>query len=199
MWARTVVLFLAFMAVQPALSPAMRYTMDEEESRVTFNLRHLGILTVTGNFSDFSGTFHFDPAHIENSSVQLIIYSGSVKTGNQLRNRHLKSSEFFWADRYPEIRFQSERIENIEGNRFEIHGHLTIRNITKPVVFETEWREAPAGSAEAGHIHFETHTFISRNDFELGTSKGWLTPIMMITNETLEIRLDVTGVPETAP
>lgn len=191
-------LLAAFVALFPAGRPAFSagYTYGSGQSGVFFTLKHLGVVTVAGRFREFSGTFRFDPARIEESEVRLSIRAASLDTGNPVRDAHLRSPEFFWTEKYPEITFVSREFGDVRGNRFSVKGDLTIRGITMPVVFDTEMKSGEKEAAEGKPVRFYTQTFIRRKDFRLGTG-NWLDPIAYITDETLKISLEVTGVPET--
>ena len=185
---------LCFLGITFASLPlqAGEYVYDEAESRVSFALIHLGIITVRGRFQDFSGSFRFDPKEVRNSYVDIRIKTRSVESDSARRDKSLHSDKFFWSEKYPEIYFVSRQFKEMGGMNFDIEGELTIRGITQPVVFRTRFLSEPT-EAEAGRqLRFYAETDIKRKDFELGT-KG--DPVVFITNETLKITLEVEGHP----
>ncbi len=173
---------------------AAEYTYDHGKSRVGFTLRHLGILTVEGHFKTFSGSFSFDPQNPGASSVNILIQPASVDSGSPVRDNDLRSENFFAAEKYPEIRFESKKSTATSPGHYKIEGDLTIHGITRPVVFETELLTNPEELGDDAPVSFRSETFIKRKDFHLGTG-NWLDPILFITDETLKISLEVVGIP----
>ncbi len=181
--------------IPPTLSAEpLGYDYGHAESQITFTLKHLGLVTVEGKFSDFSGSFEFDRENIEDSGVNLLIQSGSLESGNKLRDNDLRSKNYFWTDKYPEINFLSSAFGSVQNNKFKIYGYLTIKNKTVPVTFDTELVTPHEEISKGKKIHFRAETYIHRKDFDLGTG-NWLNPIAAITGETLKISLDVVGTP----
>ena len=174
---------------------AEKYAFNAEKSSVAFTLKHLGITTMKGDFKAFEGHFRFDPAAIDNSWVKLEIQTASLKSNNAKRERDLKSKNFFWPEKYPAIHFISHEIQSVDGKKFNIHGDLTIRGVTNPVVFKTELRSPPEELKEGVPVNFTTWTYIKRSDYHLGTG-SFLDPLMFMTGERLKLSLEVVGLPE---
>ncbi len=176
---------------------AAEYTYNQDKSKVLFTLKHLNIVTVSGWFKKFEGSFDFDPAKIEGSSVRLRIECASLDSGNKMRDRELRGKNFFWAEKYPLITFTSEAFKDVQGTSFNIYGNLTIRGKTVPVIFKTDMLTPKENAAPGKPIRFKTETFIHRKDFQLGTGNIF-DPIMALTNEILRISLEVEGIPASA-
>lgn len=174
---------------------AGEYVYDQGQSRVSFALKHFRIITVKGRFEAFSGSFWFDPGVVEQSFVDIRIKTASVESGNRMRDRDLCSDKFFWAEKHPEIHFVSREFKETGGMNFDILGELTIRGITRTVVFKTVFISEPKDADAGRPLRFHAETYIKRKDFELGTGKGF-NPILFITDELLKISLEVTGRPE---
>ncbi len=141
------------------------WTIDPAHSIAEFAVKHLVITTVKGRFRDLEGTLEIDEAQPENSSVSASIVVASIDTGVADRDAHLRSDDFFNADRYPQITFRSTRVERVDDRNFRAHGDLTIREVTKPVVLDTEFEgevDDPWGHRRAA---FTATTQISRNQF----------------------------------
>ena len=195
--AKAALLFLlAFFAAEffPVPAPAAEYVYDQAKSRVGFTLRNLGIVTVEGHFKTFSGSFSFDPQKVENSRVMIMIRAASVDSGSPLRDEHLRSEKFFDAKNNPEIRFTGKKFEKVATKHFRTQGDLSIHGITKPAVFETELLNEPADITGKERIFFRAYTLIKRKDFHLGTG-NWMDPILLLTDETLKISLEIEGLP----
>lgn len=114
------------------------FTIDATHSQMQFKVRHLGVSTVIGRFSSFAGTFQLDPASGQASAANLSIDVASVSTGNERRDGHLKSADFFAADTFPKITFVSTAIQKVAGSKYRIAGNLTMRGVTKPVTLDAE-------------------------------------------------------------
>jgi len=161
------VAFRAAAPLQAAAPVAMStFTIDAAHSNVMFKVKHLGISTVTGRFGTFSGTFQMDPASGQTGSAAISIDVASVSTGNERRDGHLKSADFFAADSFPKITFTSTRITKASGTMHKVAGNLTMRGVTRPVVLDAELggpRKTPEGYLAAVNM---TGT-VKRKDFGL--------------------------------
>ena len=176
---------------------AGEYFYDGKQSQVSFSLKHLGIITVSGRFKTFSGSFQFDPGKIQDTTVNIHIGTASVDSRMKTRDKHLRSKKFFWSEKHPEIHFKSHAVKDIRGMKFKVYGNLTIRGITKPAIFETEFLSKENDARADRPIHFRAHTHIKRKDFKLGTG-DWFDPISTVTDETLRINLEIKGLPKTS-
>jgi polyisoprenoid-binding protein YceI len=117
--------------------PTGTWNVDPVHSRVGFAVKHMGIATVRGEFTEFEGTLevHEDLAH---ASAHGTVKIASVDTGDPGRDRHLRSPDFFDAARYPGLRFESTGIEALDDDEFRITGQLTIHGITNAIVLHAE-------------------------------------------------------------
>src|SRR5438128_1928855 len=87
--------------VLPAFAHATDYRVDPDHTKVTFKVRHLGLSWVPGIFEKFEGTFNFDPKNIAAAQAEAKIDTASINTGNEKRDGHLKSDDFFSAGKFP--------------------------------------------------------------------------------------------------
>lgn len=143
------------------------WTLDKSHSNVDFQVKHLVISTVRGHFRDFDATLHIDEDDPENSSVTATIDVASIETNEANRDAHLRSDDFFNAEAFPRITFQSTRVERLDGTDIRITGNLTIRDITRPVVLDADYQgriDDPWGNER---IAFSAQTEISRQDFNV--------------------------------
>ena len=123
----------------PGSAPeAVRMRIDKNHSTVSFKVPILaGMSTVTGKFTDFAIEFDYDDAAPNRSSVSAAIQVASIDTGIDGRDRHLRTADFFDVDEHPSMTFVSDRVE-IDGNRGQAYGTLTLRGTSRPVVLELE-------------------------------------------------------------
>ena len=172
---------------QPA--EVLKFTADKAHSNIGFRVRHLGIANVNGNFTDYEAMAELDPSDLSTLKAEATIQIGSISTGIERRDNHLRSDDFFNAEMYPTMKFVSKEVRNIEGESFELVGDLTIRDVTKEVVLEGEFLGAgeQMGTKKVG---FEVEGTISRFDYNLKwdqlTEAGGL-----VVAENVKITLDL--------
>jgi len=143
------------------------WTIDKTHSIAEFAVKHLVVTTVKGHFREFDGALNIDEANPENSSVSASIDVASIDTNAPDRDAHLRSDDFFNAEKFPKITFQSTRVELIDEGHAKVHGALTIRDVTREVVLDTEYEgqvDDPWGNRRAT---FTATTQISRKDFNV--------------------------------
>jgi len=141
------------------------WRIDPTHSIAEFAVKHLVVTTVKGRFRDLEGTLRIDEGQPENSSVEANIAVASMDTNVEDRDNHLRSDDFFNAEKYPKITFRSKRIERLDSTRFKLYGELTIRDVTKEVVLDGEYEgqvEDPWGNTRAA---FTATMQISRKEF----------------------------------
>src|SRR5713226_8076331 len=114
-------------------STNMSWQFDPFHTQVEFAAKHLGMMTVRGNFPELTATGHIDPDHPEASSVEITIQTASLRTHNPQRDNDLRSSNFLEVDKYPTITFKSTSIEPAGPDRYTMTGDLTIKGTTRPV------------------------------------------------------------------
>lgn len=144
---------------------ASEWKIDTGHSEVQFKVKHLGISNVTGTFKQFAGTMQAGGDDFNNARVQCTLEVNSLDTNNGKRDADLKSENFFNAETYPEIRFDGV-LQKKEDN-YELAGNLTVRDITKPVILQTEFTGTGKGRFNDTRAGFEASGKISRKDFGL--------------------------------
>jgi len=139
------------------------WKLDPVHTSVTFTARQLMVGKVRGRFTEVSGAIHIseDPAQ---SWVEVEIDPASVETGNEKRDAHLRSPDFFGVERYPAITFSST---NIEGSpaRFLVHGDLTVHGVNRPVTLDVESRGRASDRPGGRRAGFSATTVVHRDDF----------------------------------
>ncbi|CAM3356746.1 YceI family protein [Rhodothermus bifroesti] len=164
------VLFVAGLSLPfdtPQKSEVRSWSIDKSHSSVGFRVRHLGISYVNGVFTDYDATLQFDPADLSTLKTSATIRVASINTGIERRDNHLRSADFFDAERYPEIRFVSKAVRNLQGNRFQLVGDLTIKGVTKEVVLDVEFLGTAQGMQGEQRAAFTARGTIDRFDFGL--------------------------------
>lgn len=143
------------------------WQIDGGHSLAEFSVKHMMISTVKGRFRTLDGTLTLDEGNPSNSSVTATIDVASIDTNDATRDTHLRSDDFFNAERFPAITFTSTRVQRESDDEWKITGDLTIRDITRPVTLTTTFEGQvtdPWGKQRAG---FSAETSISRKQFDL--------------------------------
>lgn len=168
------------------------WQIDRAHSGIEFVVRHLMVSKVRGRFADFAGTIHVAEAP-EQSSVEVTIQAASIDTREPDRDAHLRSPDFFDAERFPVLTFRSTSLEPAGGERFRLHGDLTIRDVTRPVVLDAEFEGVgadPWGGVRAG---FSATTEIDREDYGL-TWNAALETGGVVVGKKVRIEIEVEAV-----
>lgn len=183
----------ALLLLLAAQSPAATYEVDPVHSSVGFKVRHLVVSNVRGHFDTFAGSYEFEEGEPASWSVSATVDAGSVNTGNEKRDGHLRSADFFDVEKHPTLSFTSKRAESRKGGGWALVGDLTIHGVTHEVAFDLEYNGSvkdPWGGTRTG---FTATTTIDREDYGLTWNKviesGGLT-----VGKEVEITLEVEGV-----
>jgi len=170
----------------------MAWVIDSAHSEINFSARHMMISTVRGRFEKFSGTVNFDEAEPARTTVDVQIEAASVNTKEAQRDGHLKSPDFFDAEKYPHLTFKSKRVEVKDSHHAKLYGDLTIRDVTKPVVLDVEYAgqaKSPWGTFSAG---FSAQTKINREDWGLTWNQALETGGVLVGKEvTISIEVEI--------
>src|ERR1700694_3197563 len=143
------------------------WQLDPYHTQVEFAAKHLGMMTVRGNFLEVTATGYIDPDHPEASSVDITIQAASIRTHHPARDNDLRSSNFLEVDKYPTITFKSTRVEPAGQDRYNVTGDLTIKGNTRPVTLSVV-NYGEFNDPMMGHrIGYSAQTKINRKDFGL--------------------------------
>ena len=146
---------------------ATKWTIDPLHSEVMFKIKHLVISTVTGSFSKFEGTAITKEDSFENADINFAIDVNSIYTGQEQRDAHLKNGDFFDAETFPKIIFQSTAFIRTAPENYILKGDLTLKGVTKEVTLNAEYggiEKDLYGNTKAG---FEVSGIINRKEFGL--------------------------------
>jgi polyisoprenoid-binding protein YceI len=171
----------------------MNWTLDPMHSSVTFSVKHMMVATVRGTMKIRDFALDFDAARPESGSVRVSLDAASIDTGQEMRDNHLRSDDFLKTDAFPTIDFVSTRIEP-DGDNWRIHGDLTIRGVTRPVVLDAEYAGAVANMNDGTSAGFSARTRIDREDFGLTWNVALESGGVMVSRDVrIEIDLEVTS------
>jgi polyisoprenoid-binding protein YceI len=144
---------------------ADQYTLDAAHSELSFQVRHFAG-SVTGKFTDFSGTVIFNRAQPERSSVEATIQVQSIDTGIKDRDHHLLSAEFFDVQKFPVITFKSTSVDRTSEHAADVHGNLTMHGTTRPVLLHVELLPEKTDSPDS--LRWKVAASLKRKSFGLG-------------------------------
>ncbi len=173
--------------------PAGTYAIDASHSEVGFTIRHAGIAKVRGVFNEFDGRIVVND-DLATSSATATIKAASVDTGNEQRDGHLQSSDFFSIDVNPEWTFTSTGV-SFSGEEGTLTGDLTINGVTKPVTLEVEYNGAAKDAYGNDRIGFSAETELARSDFGI----TWNAPLEaggLLLSDKVKIAIEISAVKE---
>ncbi len=153
-------------AVETNVPAAGTYNLDQSHSHVSFSARHLMVTKVRGRFPVTAGTLVIaeDPTQ---SSVEATIDVAAVDSGDPKRDEHLRSADFFDAEKYPTIEFRSTKVTDKGNGEFTLEGELTVTGNTHPVTLEGEYLGSQASPWGDTRIGFSGETEVSRKEWGL--------------------------------
>ena len=149
------------------------WALDPTHSELQFKVKHLMITTVTGSFKNFTASVETEGDDFSTAKIDFSAEVRSIDSGNEQRDTHLKSGDFFEVEKYPALSFFSTKLEKKDDENYMLHGNLTIKGISKPVAIPTEFggiAKDPWGNIKAG---FTLNGKINRKEWEL----TWNAPI----------------------
>ena len=169
------------------------YEIDASHSQAEFGVKHL-VSTVKGRFQKIGGSIEFDESDPTGAQVVARAEVTSINTGDSRRDDHLRTSDFFDAEHYPELVFRSKRVEmNGHQNQYKVVGDLTIRGVTKEVAMDAEFTGKGADPWGGERVGFSAATTVNRKDFDL----HWNAPLEaggFLVGDNVRISIDGDGV-----
>lgn len=171
------------------------WNIDPTHSEIQFKVKHLVISTVTGNFKSFNGSLETEGDSFEDAKVSFEADIDSITTNNEDRDAHLKSDDFFNADAFPKMKFESTSFKSTGDNTYEMTGNLTIRDITKEITLDVVHGgtvDDPYGQTKAG---FEITGKVNRKEFGLKWSAVTEAGSVVVADE-VKLNLNVQVVEE---
>jgi len=176
----------------------MTWNIDSAHTEVNFSVRHMMISNARGHFQTFSGTIDFDETNPANTTAAVQIEVASINTGDEKRDTHLKSADFFDAEKYPQITFHSTRVAVKDKTHAVLYGDLTIRDVLHEIAFDVEFNglaKSPWGTTNAG---FSAKAQIKRKQWGLNWNVALETGGWLVGDDiTISIELEIVKQPET--
>lgn len=167
----------------------INWNIDPTHSNVGFKVKHMMFTNVKGSFTDYTATATTENENdLTNATLAFEAKTASINTENADRDNHLKSADFFEADVYPSIKFDSTSITDKGGNKYTIEGNLTIKDVSKPIKFNAEYSGKltdPWGNTKSGLI---LEGAINRKDFGLNWNSALETGGVLVG---AEVKFDI--------
>jgi polyisoprenoid-binding protein YceI len=143
------------------------WTVDNVHSKVKFSVSHLVITEVEGSFNVYSGELRTSAPDLTNADVSFSVDVNSINTDNAMRDRHLKSDDFFNAEQYPTMSFTSTSWKQLNDQSYVLEGDLTIRDVTRRVQFAVVYGGTVRDSYGNTKMGFKATAVINRFDYGL--------------------------------
>lgn len=163
----TMIMAALLLSAATVSAQASKWNVDASHSNVKFSVSHLMVSDMEGQFNKFDGSIDAPTTEFSNAQVNFTVDVASVNTDNEKRDAHLKSDDFFNAEKYPKMTFKSTSFKKGKGNNYTLEGDLTLRDVTKKVKFDVTYGgtvKDPYGNTKAG---FKANTKISRKAYGL--------------------------------
>ncbi len=184
------------LAMSASSLSAKSWDLDLAHSTIGFSINHF-FTPVKGTFDDFDLDINFDPDNLEKSSFDLAVKISSVSTGNEKRDGHLQTEDFFDAEKYPVMTFKSSKIISKGNNMYLAYGKLKIKNVEKDIelpfkvlgmkVLPGEMQKMMGGLKEV--VSFQASFSLNRNDYTVGTG-SWTATAVVGDEVTIDIAVE---------
>ena len=163
----------ALLLALPIVAQSSTWTIDSAHSGVEFQIKHLGVSTVRGSFSGVTGTLVWNEKDVSQAHVEAIVDAKTVSTGQEKRDEHLKSPDFFDVAKYPTLTFKSTSVKRSADHKLQIIGDLTLGGQTKPVTLDVDGPATPQKGMQGKLVSgFSATGTIKRKDFNFGQKYG---------------------------
>lgn len=184
------ILFLFVVLSFSSLLAQTKWKIDASHSNVGFEVEHMVISTVEGEFKKYEGAIESNGEDFTNAKINFTIDIASISTDNDQRDKHLKSDDFFNAEKFPVMTFSGKSMKLVEGNNWKLIGDLTIREITKEVALDVKFRGLVIDPWENTRIGFKISGDVNRFDYNLKWNSV-LEAGGLIVSENVDLILDL--------
>jgi polyisoprenoid-binding protein YceI len=169
------------------------WVFDPPHTNLMFVARYAMLTKVRGRFQTFEGMFHVAEKP-EDSWVELTIDGSSITTDNDTRDNHLRSGDFLDLQNHPTITFRSTKVEVLGDNQLRVTGDLTIRGVTKEIVFDAEYVGVAKDAFGRTRVAFSARTEIERDDWGVSWNMALETGGLLV-GKRVQIELEVQALP----
>lgn len=167
-----------------------KWAHDQAHSEIGFRVKHLMITNVKGSFKEYNIDMETYGDDFSDAKIKFSMNPASIDTGDEKRDAHLRSADFFYVEKFSEITFVGDKIEKLSNETFKLYGDLSMRGITKQVVLDVEFAgmmKDPWGNTKAG---FTVNGKINRKDWGLNWNAALETGGVLVSDE-VRINCDI--------
>jgi polyisoprenoid-binding protein YceI len=180
---KLLVVFLIF-AMTSFASIVNNYSLDKNHARLGFSVVHFGISHVEGNFKVFNATINSSKDDFTDADIEMTADVNSINTDVEMRDKDLKSENWFNVEKYPTINFKSTSFKKISGGDYELAGNFTMCGVTNPITFNATYNGKSENSrSKAVSVGFTITGKLNRSDYKLGGA-----PLMTGVSDEVEVR-----------
>ena len=176
--------------------PTGTWNIDPAHSKVGFAVKHMGIATVRGEFTEFEGTLEI-AEDLSSAKAYGTVKATSVDTNEPQRDDHLRSPDFFDVAQYPELRFESTSVEALDDEEFRITGKLTIHGVTNDVVLHADLQGTDIDPWGNERVGLEVTGQLSRGDYGMKFNQALGSGNMLVADK-IKLALDISAVKQSA-
>jgi polyisoprenoid-binding protein YceI len=173
-----------------SIAPTGTWAVDPAHSSVGFQVKHMGIATVRGKFSEFEGTLEIGDESVKAYGT---VKTASVDTNEPARDEHLRSADFFDVASHPELRFESTSVEKLDDEEYRITGQLTMHGLTKEIVLHADVQGTDVDPWGNERVGLEVTGQLSRGDFDMKFNQA-LGSGNMLVSDKVKLVLDISAV-----
>ena len=171
--------------------PTGVWSVDPAHTSVEFSAKHLGIATVRGVFNEFEGSF--EVGEDGSAKARGTVTAASLDTNEDTRDAHLRSEDFFHVDVHPELAFESTEIRPLDGDSFEIHGELTMRGVTRPIVLQAGLQGTETDPWGNERVALEVRGQLNRRDWNMNFNQV-LGSGNLLVSDKVKLSLDISAI-----
>ncbi len=164
------------------LQAQTKWVVDKAHSNVKFAVTHMVVSEVDGSFRIFDGTVEHTKPDYSDAKINFTVDVNSIDTDNEKRDNHLKSDDFFNAEKFPQMKFEGTSFKPLGNNKYQLTGNMTIRDVTKPVTFDVSY----GGTLKTGQgskAGFKARSSINRFDYNLKWDRATETGSLVVDKE----------------
>lgn len=166
---RFALVLITFVSLAAFTTAVSSWENDDAHSQLAFTVTHLGISDVSGTFNDFDVKVTSSKSDFRDATFEFSAKTASIDTRVEARDNHLKSADFFDAEKHPEITFKSTSLKWKGKNSYDLSGYLTMNGVTKPVSMNLKYRGTTQNPmSKATTVGFQLDGVIKRSDFNIG-------------------------------
>jgi len=183
-------IFFLLIFAASSLIAQTNWSVDKSHSKVGFSVSHLVITDVDGFFKDYDAKITTNGDDFSTANIEFTVNTASIFTDNENRDKHLRSDDFFNAEKFPKMTFKGKSIRKVSDNKYKLVGDLTIRDVTKQVELDVKYNgmvKDPWGNTKAG---FKVTGEINRFDYNLRWNNTIETGALVVGRE-VELIIDL--------